>query len=62
MQGLWKSCLKALLQRENMHGPQMVKYQRKEPKVLETLLIVKNLLTPNVSPLWTLTQWMLNVH
>ena len=50
MQGLWKSCLKALLQRENMHGPQMVKYQRKEPKVLGTLLIAKNLLTPMSVP------------
>ena len=58
----WKSCLKTQLQQENMHGPQVVKYQRKAPKVLGTPLIAKNFLTPNVSLLWMLTQWILNAH
>lgn len=30
MQGLWKSCLTALLQQENMHGPQIVSRARLE--------------------------------
>ena len=44
------------------HGPQVVKYQRKALKVLGTPLTEKNLLIPNVSPSWMLTQWMLNAH
>ena len=38
--------MKALLQLEKMHGSQVVKYQRKTPKVLGTLLIAKTFVDP----------------